>query len=285
MKILFVSSGGKERGSFTVRGRQLAAAMGAESSWNPTWRQIDSADLVVVVKSVSDLVLDMLRERRKPWVWDILDAYKQPEQSQMPESEARAWLSARIETLKPRAVVCTTSKMQEDIWLGNPTIETEIFPHHGWARPLNPIREKASIVGYEGRLTYLEGWLPAINSACINAGLGFALSPPEPRVVDILVAVRGGQWDGYPSRAWKSNVKLANAQITGTPIICQRTAAYEEFSNGGVQWVEKPEDFTAALEALMPYAVRKRASEMLLKDAIRVEDVARTYRKWLENLV
>ncbi len=76
---------------------------------------------------------------------------------------------------------------------------------------LNPIREKVAKVGYEGAPLYLGQWREAIETECRRRGWQFVTNPRQLSDLDIVVSLRGGKYDGYQPRAWKSNIKLANA--------------------------------------------------------------------------
>ena len=83
-----------------------------------------------------------------------------------------------------------------------------------------------------------------------------------------------------------SNVKLANAQGSGTPIIAQMDAGYLEhgYLDAPVCWITKPDGIAEWLKILAPQSMRQEISKRLLAQAYTVEDAARDYAKFLESL-
>jgi hypothetical protein len=159
------------------------------------------------------------------------------------------------------------------------------LPHH--ARPgmaVNPIRERVQRVGYEGGENYIAAWRPVIERACAERGWSFVLNPASLTDVDIVLALRDQQ--GYAPRFWKSNVKLANAQGSGTPIICGLEAGYLETATGAELLVSEPVELLSDLDALVPVEERRWRSIRLRAGAqhLTLEAVAGMYRKWLEGL-
>jgi hypothetical protein len=97
------------------------------------------------------------------------------------------------------------------------SLPVRAIPHHG--RPglkRTEIRERIGVVAYEGRGRHLGVWRSGSSgSAGCAARIDLLLNPASLNDADVVVALR--EADGYAARNWKSNVKLANAQGTGTP--------------------------------------------------------------------
>ena len=105
----------------------------------------------------------------------------------------------------------------------------------------------------------------------------------EPKALadlDIVVAMRDQK--GYAPRHWKSNVKLANAQGSGTPIICNREMGYLETASLEERWADTKEELFAALDALAPHDVRSAAHDGLRAFAPALDVVAADYLAWLK---
>ena len=107
------------------------------------------------------------------------------------------------------------------------------------------------------------------------------MQPAELSDVDILVALRDEA--GYAPRRWKSGVKLANAQGSGTPIVCCREAGYMECATGGEQWADTPQQLAHAFDVLAPVEARRNASAKLLAAAPHLPAIAETYHQWLRS--
>lgn len=284
-RALFTTSGRTEapgRWSWEVRGRQLAPAMGAIAVLNATDADLAKADLVIAVKVVQPDLLARIRKRGCPWVLDIVDAWPQPAGNAWDAETAVSWLNNRVEALAPSAVVCATKAMQHALKVNVPS--TTIYHHARPGQSGNPIRQAVTRVGYEGSERYLEGWRGTIERECKTRGWSFVVNPPSLDWLDIVVALRGGPWGGYANHHWKSNVKLANAQGTGTPIICQPAVGYTETASGGEVFVTEPSELPGAFDLLADRDERYRRSSRLRLRAMSLEAIADEYRLWLVGL-
>jgi hypothetical protein len=165
---------------------------------------------VIVVKRADSALVSRIHAAKKPLVFDCLDSWPQPHGNAWDRETAIREMRDRCAAIRPHAIVTATWRMQEDL----ANNETPIFclPHH--ARPgqeINPIRPSVEKVGYEGAPLYLGSWIDILRNHCKRRGWQFVVNPAHLADLDIVVALRGGKYDGYQPRAWKSNVKLANA--------------------------------------------------------------------------
>jgi len=262
-------------GSFEIRGNQLGAAIGAEVK--PGAHRLDDYDCVVVVKrpvlpfSAGDACV----------VWDVVDAYPQPAGNSWARHQCLHWLETQVLAIQPDAIVAATDAMAADCGMFD--LPVFALPHH--ARPglrRNPIRKEVTTVGYEGGVQYIERWRPIIERECKARGWAFVVNPRELADVDIVLALRDQA--GYAPRHWKSNVKLANAQGSGTPCVVARECGYLETACGAEHFADNPQELSAALDALTDYEARRDASERLFKAAPQLDRIAARYRAWLAGL-
>lgn len=276
MEILMTGRG--VGGSWSIRGIQLGRAMGAVVI--PEARDVAPYDLAVMVKRLSPALLQRIRSAELPLIWDVVDAYPQPAGNGWGRKDCMAWLGSFIALMRPSGIVAATQEMARDCErYGVPVLA---LPHH--ARPglrRNPIRAEVRTVGYEGGEQYIERWRPAIEAECARRGWSFVPQPAELADVDIVLALRDST--GYAPRAWKSNVKLANAQGSGTPIVCCNEAGYQETQSGGEQWADTPQELSAAFDALTPQSARLEASSKLLAATPHLQTIAETYASWLRS--
>ena len=171
--ILFASS--SRAGSWQIRGRQLAAAVGGEAVENPTWQQLKAARLVVVVKRATPELLALIRDAGARVVLDVVDPWPQPDGNRWTGPEAATWLKSYIRSFAPLATVVTTSVMRAATPPGMPCL---ILPHH--ARPhqaVNPVRKAVTAIGYEGSARYLDGWLEPLQRLAKARGWHFYINP------------------------------------------------------------------------------------------------------------
>lgn len=273
MNVLVTGSG--RSGSWIIRGEQVGRAMGATVLANAI--DIGPFDVAVVVKRPPVDLVRRIHDAAVPLVWDIVDAWPQPHGNDWTHGECMAWLRTQVQALRPAGIVAATQAMAEDCAeFGVPVLA---LPHH--ARPgqrVNPIRDLRTI-GYEGGEQYVRRWGHVMVDECRRRGLQWVINPDSLHDCDIVVAVR--DQIGYAPRRWKSNVKLANAQGSGTPIICAREAGYLETAAGGVLFADTPEEMSAAIDWLTPEATRRSYSRALIEGAPSLTSCASTLLQWI----
>lgn len=267
-------------GSWQVRGVQLGASLGATVL--PLAVDFDPFDAVVIVKRPPADMAMSAQLAGVPIIHDIVDAWPQPLGNTWDRATCMAWLRQQVLAIRPAGIVAATRAMAADCAeFGVPVLA---LPHH--ARPgldVNPIRETVQIVGYEGGEGYISGWRATIEAECKRRGWRFVVNPGRLADVDIVLALRGAT--GYAPRHWKSNVKLANAQGSGTPFIGCREAGYLETAVGTCEkWADTPEELARAFDALTPQGERRRAAQWMLAVAPRLTAVADQYYHWLEKV-
>lgn len=280
MKKILVTGNGKS-GSWKIRGDQLGTAIGATIV--PHITMAKDYSLAIIIKRPDLRALNVLRAARIPIVWDIVDAWPQPHGNLWEVGECIAWLGNQIKVIKPFAIVAPTQAMARDVHISGFLGPILTLPHH--ARPnqtLNPIRERMHIVGYEGGVAYLGKWASVLQNECAKRDWGFVCNPPQLADVDIVVALREVQ--GYAATRWKSNVKLANAQGSGTPFIGSVESGYVETSSGAELWADTPKALKLAFDALTTHGARDRAATILHACTPTLEFTASKYLTWLESL-
>ncbi|UHQ21894.1 hypothetical protein LVB77_14590 [Lysobacter sp. 5GHs7-4] len=280
MNLLVTGKGGA--GSWTVRGEQLGTALGATVRPNASRQDIEQCDLAVVVKRTPEPLIAALRAARRPWVLDVVDFYPQPLASQWRRAEAIRWVRRRIADLAPTALIWPNQQMADDCGIDLPSVV--LYHHHRPGIDPNPIRAQVGTVGYEGAPAYLAEWQPVLEAECRRRGWRFLVNPPRLADLDIVIALRGGQWSGYVPAHWKSNVKLANAHGSSTPFIGQAECGYRETAVGGERFVSTPADLREALDALTPHAARLAAHRRFATGRYQVEDAAADLRRFLHAL-
>lgn len=274
MRILITGKGGRA-GSWAMRGEQLGKAMGATVLPNAT--DAGGFDIAVVVKRTPPAVIAALRGRK--WVWDVVDAYPQPESYAWTRGRAVQWIRDRIGALKPAGVIWPTQRMSEDCDTGLPGM---VLPHHhriGIAP--NPIRAEVKRVGYEGSPGYLGRWEPILRKECERRGWEFVINPPRLADLDIVVAFRDC---GYVSRHWKSGVKLANAHASGTPFVGLPESGYLETACGAEYWADNADDIRMSFDWLTDQSAREHVSDRFRQGAYSVDHAAKDLTEWLSSI-
>lgn len=277
MKILVTGRG--TSGSWQIRGGQLGAALGATVI--PQALDVGGYDVAIIVKRPSPGLIDRLHRARVPVVWDVVDAWPQPHGNDWTRDQAMQWLRESIRAIGPAAIVASTQKMAADC--ESIGAQAACIPHH--ARPAqrrNRIQERVHVVGYQGGAGYIRQWGPIVEAECVRRGWQFEPDLMQLADADIALALR--DYDGYPARAWKSNIKLANAQATGTPIICSPEAGYIEMDRGGVVYAKDRLSLSDALDALTTYRARQDVSDALVGTEPTLDIVTRKYLAWLKHL-
>lgn len=280
MKLLF--TGGGKAGSWKCRGEQLGAACGGAVSAEAGLAEFRAADVIVVVKRAPDERLAALRASGKPWVLDIVDFYPQPHCSEWTREEAIQWVRLRLKYLQPNAVIWPNKKMMEDVGFGGP--QMVLYHHHRPGIRSNPIRKEVQVVGYEGSPPYIEAWRPHIEAECDKRGWRFVINPEHLAECDIVLALRGGRWNGYVPANWKSNVKLANAHGSGTPFIGSPEAGYQETASGCEYWAKDAGSLRTAFDWLTEQRARENISDRFRQKAYPVEKAAEDLCGFLTSL-
>lgn len=279
MKLLFTGRGGAA-GSWIVRGEQIGHACGGKVKPLATSTDIRAADLTVVVKRTPDVLVTQLAGR--PWVYDIVDAYPQPESAMWSQDEAIGWVTRHIAKLNPTAVIWPNQRMRDDCDDGRPGLVLK--HHHRPGIKRNPIREEVRRIGYEGAAQYLDGWMPHIAKECARRRWEFVVNPKHLADLDVVLALRGGQWDGYASRNWKSAVKMANAHGSGTPFVGQRESGYLENASGAEYWADEPKDLATCFDWLEPVSARELIADRFVQKAYTLEQAAEDLCRFLRSL-
>lgn len=253
---------------------------------DPTDDQISAASVVVAVKRPPAGLAARCARAGVPLVYDVVDAWPQPMGNNWDETGARRWLRQRIVEVSPQVVVAATTAMRDHLCEDLPSrIRVEMVAHH--ARPLLwpcPRREGPVRVGYEGAAHYLGHWWALLTKLCEQRGMEFVVNPASLNEVDIVVALRSGEWRGWPTDNWKSGVKLSNAQAAGLPAILLPECGYRDVASGAELWVETSADLARALDTLGDRDDRRARSDIMFGATLRLEDVEHTWRQLLATL-
>lgn len=275
MKILITGKGGKS-GSWQIRAVQIGSAIGAKVQANADLNTCKESDLIIVVKRTPAQLMENITKSGKPWVFDIVDGWQQPCNWQ--PTESIQWLQQRIQTLRPTAMVYGTARMMADA-----EFPGLVLPHHAWSKyqPIE-VREKVSVVGYEGSLSHLGHWFDVVQAACNRRGWQFQVNGDMSKA-DIGIALRGN--GGYPARHWKPGTKLANLHALGIPAICSPEDGYYEIASGNEQWITNEKDIEFAFDTLEPYKTRLEINRVVPHYAPRLDKIAKQYKDWLHTII
>lgn len=269
-------------GSWSIRGIQLGEACGATVKPRATLADCQAADVIMVVKRLDETLLANVWASGKPWAYDVLDAFPQPECAAWDRSEAIAWVQKRIKLLSPTAVIWPNRRMREDCDTGLPGL---VLPHHH--RPeikRNPIREQVQVVGYEGQAAYLGGWRSVLEDECSRRGWRFTVNPANLADLDIVVAFRGEEHNGYVQRHWKSGIKISNAHGSGTPFIGARENGYIESASGAEYWADSIAELRTSFDWLTAQSSREEVSSRFLEKAYSIDRAATELKDFMSQL-
>jgi len=275
-RVLFI---GCDKGSWQMRGRQIAEALDARFTSKPVPSDWTSADVIVLVKRAAYVWRAEARATRVPLVWDVLDFWKQPSANQHTEQAYLREVFAISRELKVSRLIGATEAMAV-------AIGGVYLPHHcRIGLTPAPIRPRAETVAYDGSARYLGSWRVALERECTRHGLRFVVNPEEVGRADLLVAFRGEDWDGWVCRNWKSGVKYVNAIAAGRPIIAQACAAFDEIRPTGMT-IEDPAQLGEAITAMTSVEVRQAAYEDGLRrgPAFTVDAIAARYQRLLRSV-
>lgn len=278
MKLLFTGNG--KSGSWKIRGEQIGDALNAIVKPHATKADFKNVDLVIAVKRITEQTANDLKKTK--WIWDIVDSYPQPECVKWDKEKSIKWAKSEIERLNPSAIIWPNNKMKDDVGFSGISI---VIPHH--ARPglkINRIRESIKYVGYEGSLRYILDIEDEIKKECKHRGWSFINDAKNICDLDVVIAMRSKKWDGYATRHWKSNVKLANAHASGTPFIGAKENGYLETASGCEYWADDIEQMKYAFDMLESQSTRQLISDRFLTCSISIEQVTQKYLELIRAL-
>lgn len=275
-KVLFV---GCDKGAWQIRGKQLGAVLGAHYTGKPQPQDWDWADVVVLVKRAPEVFYQQAKAWGGPLIWDVLDFWRQPRDNDRTEADLLEEVRRIRHGLQIGLVIGATQAMATAIG------GVYLAHHHRPSLRATQSLTRAELVAYEGSPRYLGSWQSALEQACAQLGLNFALNPPDLGQVDLVVAFRGEMWDGPVCRQWKSGIKYVNAMAAGRPVVTQSCAAFDELAPVGVT-IERQAELVEAMRAMLAPEVRYAAYEQSLQRApeFSIETIAAQYRPLLERI-
>src|SRR6185295_13656223 len=118
-------------GSWKIRGEQLGHDINAIV--NPRPELFKHFKLAIVVKRPNKGTLAQLRAADTRIIWDIVDAWPQPEGNTWQAMACFRWLNDQIRLIQPDAIVAATRAMADDLRAVGFTGPVLALPHH--ARP------------------------------------------------------------------------------------------------------------------------------------------------------
>lgn len=281
MRILIV--GADAKGSFEMRGRQLGNAIGARVTMQPSARDWAWADVIVLVKRAVMAFGLQAKRARVPVIWDVLDFWKQPQENGIDLDVLKQRVTDECAAIGITTVIGATQAMATDL-------HGVYLPHHCLsgleAMPPRLDPNRTIVVGYHGRAKYLGAWKQRLEQACENLGMAFVINPVDLRELDVVVALRDGQWDGEVCRRWKSGVKYVNALVAGLPVLAHATSAFDEVGPVGAI-VERPETIEERLVTVSSSTNRADAYDLARRRAheFSLFSVARRYREIIQSTV
>ncbi|HQQ62937.1 MAG TPA: glycosyltransferase [Pseudomonadales bacterium] len=283
--------GGGKAGSWKIRGEQIAST---RRNWvcgeTITASSLKNHDVFVAVKQLRPQDAEQVKRAGKILVYDIIDAWAQPEDSLRIANaeEARAFFAARWEGLPIDSCIFPDAQMQAD--LASLVPHSTVLYHHYYPRlKARKPRTHIRTIGYQGRKKYLGEWGDAIKDIAGHMGLEFVINPSSLMDLDIGFIARGGDYNGYMERAYKSNVKLANLMACGIPpLILTEGMAYHETWDRQESYFDSRETLASRLDALVNNAaLRLSLREALLEKArdFQLPTIAGQYEKYFLSLV
>ena len=209
----FAFVGRGKAGSWKVRGEQIADQIGVDAIEKPNMIDLVKYGKIVVVKRFTPV----MNGYAGTIIWDVVDSWPQPVGNNWTRQQCIDHVKTTARQNGIEYMIAATEKMRQDL-----DADFTLYHHHRPGIKRNPIRPILKTIGYEGDPRFLGRWRKIIDKICEKYDLNFVINPRE--LFDVDVALRDGPWKGYATNNWKSNVKLANAQGSGTPIICNTEA-------------------------------------------------------------
>lgn len=278
-----------KRGTYEMRGRQIATL---RPEWTTQWEDgCYPVDVFVMVKKI-----DPRATIAKRIVYDVIDPWGQKDGrddgAKIPNDDAareyfkRRWRWRQF--INVNGYIFTNRVMRkhmEPLTEGAKTIT--IYHHYQPGIALNPVREQALYVGYQGKAIFLAEWADKLDAICKRLGMTFVVNPKSLARVDIAVAVRGGIYANFFSHKYKSNIKLANCYGSGTPCVVWPEASYLETACPEVRFFETERELEDRLAELRDYKLRCRIHEAFLNAApnYSIDRIILHYERFFSDLL
>lgn len=189
---------------------------------------------------------------------------------------------------KPTSFIFANKKMADDLGPRTGLPYAHIYHHFHPKIAINPIREIAKNVVFEGSSKWLGEWADILPRLCKKVGLNFIFNPTKYgqglAEGDIAIAFRSKFFDTYMMRHYKSNIKLANIYGSGTPCILPSETSYKELATENVMFADTEEQILEALDALKPYEVRKKIHYEFLEASkpFNIQNISIEYKKFFQ---
>jgi len=288
-RVLFVGKS-RKAGSWAMRGEQIASM---RSHWSSSFAaspaDLLKCDIVCFVKHVDRSVYSLARKMKKICVYDVIDSWPQPDAYSLYQNRSQAVLffTQKWKIYNWDAMIFANRHMH--FHLGHLAPESIAIYHH--YRPgiqINPIRQVVKRIGYEGNENYLGLWKTRLEQICREKKWEWVVNPRQLADLDIGIAVREGQHDGFLANAYKSNVKLANLYGSGTPcILGSAEVSYHETDCGTVPFFATEKDLRERLSDLESYDKRIALQNDFLKvrQSFSLESIAEIYEAFFAQLM
>lgn len=250
-----------------MRGEQIAAHCGWVSATVPTDEQLNNANIIVIVKRfTSDLIKRI--PKKKIIVYDILDFWNQKVAPPRDLGEAFSLANARIDIIKPRAIIAANKLMANDLRFSAKKV-TSIYHHYRLnARPLN----RGNVIYYDGDIKHLGQWEENAKKVFSKHGYEFKVGVPEDGAAAYFSAR-----DSWLSIRWKSNVKAANAIGFAIPLLTRpEQGAVETHPNA--LYYNNLHDLEVAVEEL------KQTKSPGLREQFSIDAIAYQYKNFFNSL-
>ncbi len=279
-------------GSWLMRAEQIAAmrpewdAFG-KHDFSPS--QLGDYDVLCIIKRF-DLPLALhAHALGKAVVYDPVDPWVQPCDGLVNNSISRVldYFHRFFEGLPVDGVIFPNRKMMEDHGHLMPNATTIYHHYRQNTKPIK-IREKAEVIGYEGRAEYLGPWEQIVTDVAAKLGLKFVVNPAHLGLCDIGFAARGGLHGSMMASRYKSNVKLANLMGAGIPAIVQSDEqSYREVDNGYVKFFTDEAQLEDCLRQVLPYEHRQEIHQSFLADRTpySLEAIAAQYETYFQSVM
>jgi|GEM_PF-1106317 len=289
LKVFFLGKS-RKAGSWEIRGEQIASS-------RPHWKassgnsliELTKSDVVCFVKHIDESMYRLARKLGKICVYDVIDSWPQPDAYRhcVNRVTATKFFTEKWKNHFWDGVIFPNKMMAQH--LGHMTRASAVIYHH--FRPgieINPIRSKVKRLGYEGNETYLGIWSDIIKRICAEKKWEWVVNPPKMSDVDIAIAVREGEHDGFLANSYKSNVKLANMYGSGTPgVLGSSEVSYHETDCGVVPFFSTEAQLRDRLSSLEGYERRLSLQMEFLKlrEAYSLEHISNIYESFFISLV
>ena len=235
MKVLFTGKGGIT-GTWRMRAIEMAST---HTNWKAvpmaTKQDFIGIDAVVLIKRINPTLLEPIKQWGGPFFYDALDFWRQSieDTTIFSVKDIHKTFNKYFNRCSPFVILCTNKIMAKDI--ASMGYKTEVHYHHYDSKLIPSKNRLSNSILYWGLSRYLEEWYDIMKKVCKKLDKVFLVHSGKQSIIgssaynaEAMFAVRGGKYNTWLAKRWKSGIKGITAERLGIPFIAMPEQSYIE---------------------------------------------------------